>query len=175
MRRIAIMIGSDSDLPQCLAGLAYLEGEERRGNVNVFAVWTNSVHRHMTTTFEHAECGDADVIIAGAGKAAHLPGMVDSYLRYERKNTKTVIIGVAFKGSTERATEAAVLSIAEVPGTQVVFKEEWVGSDGFLKACVFASRETLPTIKLKEPPPPQTRMLHESIEASIEKLAEKGV
>ena len=56
--------------------------------------------------------------------------------------------------TNQKHTEAAILSITEVPGTQVVFKDEegsFVGREGFLRACIAATKGNLPKIVLPGP------------------------
>ena len=161
MRSIMVIVGSDSDLSQCGAGLELLQEFEARGIVSVICVYTTSVHRNTEALFEllkEIHVGqDVDVIIAGAGWAAHLPGMTDAYLRYTLVNTRTVVVGVAFEDvSNEQHTKAAQLSISEVPGTQVVYRDQagqFVGEEGFRRACILAAQGGLPRLQ-----PPQPRL-----------------
>jgi len=160
-RRILVIVGSNSDLPQCGAGLEVLQDSQERGIVSVMCVYTASIHRNTEALFEELKkiCAaqDVDVIIAGAGWAAHLPGMIDAYLRYTLDNTHVVVVGVAFEDErNSRHTEAAKLSISEVPGTQVVYQDQagqFVGPDGFRRACVLAAWGGLPRLQL-----PQSRL-----------------
>lgn len=171
MRILAIMIGSDSDLPQCIEGFAYLLEMKAQGKVAIVSTDTDSIHRHHDTTIEnlcdHANLSRVDGIIAGAGMAAHLPGMLDSFARYQLRNDKVVIYAVAFEGKTEEETLAAILSIEKVPGHQMVFTREHVGSDGFLLACKKAVEEPLPLITVKNPPPHQKRSIEQVYQAAI--------
>lgn len=168
-RRIVVIVGSDSDLPQCGAGLEVLLGSEGQGVVRVFPVYTISVHRNMLELFaflsdRHTQ-QDVDVIIAGAGWAAHLPGMIDAYLRYTLVNTRIVVVGVAFEDRhDELHTQAAELSISEVPGTQVVYRDaagQFVGADGFRRACVLAAQGGLPVLRVPVSRPFQARGIRE--------------
>ena len=168
-RQILVIVGSDSDLPQCGSGLEVLQDFESRGIVSVMCVYTASVHRNTEALFEQLKeiCAaqDVDVIIAGAGWAAHLPGMVDAYLRFTLADTHVVVVGVAFEDEHDsRHTEAAKLSISEVPGTQVVYQDQagqFVGPDGFRRACVLAAWGGLPRLQLPQPRPDQARSIRE--------------
>lgn len=171
-RRIAVMVGSDSDLPQCLAGLKHLSQAEDKGQIEVVEVNTMSIHRNLVPAIEYLEkrdgLRDIDVIIAGAGWAAHLPGMLDAYLGYGLNNTHTSIIGVAFEDpADERHTLAAELSISEVPGTRVIHHDAiggpFVGADGFLRACSYAVSGQLPVLKEMKSRPTQCRTLKDAI------------
>ncbi|GBE16699.1 AIR carboxylase [bacterium BMS3Abin15] len=182
MRKIVVMIGSDSDLPQCEAGFNYLLEAEKKGMAKVVNVITNSIHRNTMDTIMNlndlagrSECC-ADVLIAGAGMANHLTGTADAYLRNYLKNDEIKVIGVAFKGKTGEDTLAAVLSIEKIPGTQVIFdRRDMVGSDGFLKACELAVIGNLPEIKIPEGKSWNRRSLERAIEKMKEIKKEKGV
>ena len=89
----------------------------------------------------------ADVIIAGAGMAAALPGIVKSLL-CRWKKSDIPVIGVAFQGDSEQNNLAAVTSIKCLPGQPVELCENgepYFGLEGFLGACTHAvEREFLP-------------------------------
>jgi len=108
-----------------------------------------------------SEANRPQVLIVCAGWANHLTGCVDAYLRYKLRNDKIVVFGLAFEDENPENTQAAILSILRVPGTQVVYKG--VGTEGFLKACQDAVNEKLPEIKLKESPAHHRRNLQEAI------------
>lgn len=171
-RRIAVLVGSDSDFPQCSEGLYYLRRQQIVGQFVVIGVNTMSIHRNMCEVLEYLDQrnarSDVDVIIAGAGWAAHLPGMMDAYLGYVLNNTCISIIGVAFEDSDDvRHTLAAQLSISEVPGTRVIQHDNtdafFVGADGFSRACRYAVSEELPVLKEMKPRPIQCRTLEDAI------------
>ena len=81
-----------------------------------------------------------------------------------------VVIGVAFEDKeNDRHTQAAFLSITEVPGTQVIFEDDGfpnIGPLGFERACIFAIDEELPKLKLPEPKPIMDLALEEALEIS---------
>ncbi len=156
-KRLAIILGSRSDLKQCTEGLRLLR-EQSEFNVMVHI---RSQHRNtlsLQQLLKELSSLKVDVIIAGAGWANHLTGCTDAFLRYELKNNFTRVIGVAFEDENDdRHTQAAILSITEVPGTQVIYKnamdEMFVGLKGFLKACELAISPELnnfPDIKLPD-------------------------
>lgn len=73
MAKVSIVMGSDSDMPIMAQAAEILEklGVE-------FEITVISAHREPDIFFEYAKTAEArgvKVIIAGAGKAAHLPGM----------------------------------------------------------------------------------------------------
>jgi len=155
MRKIAVMIGSDSDLSQCVSGLRYLSEMKKRGEVRVEKVVTGSIHRNTLAVLKNLTIFSRDrldALVVGAGMANHLTGICDAYLRYVLKDKRIVVIGVAFSNEGHsKATQAAVLSITHVPGTQVVFFDDFIGTGGFLRACKYAVERELPHIELKNP------------------------
>lgn len=88
-------------------------------------------------------------VIIGAGKANHLTGTVDAYLRNTLKNGHVRIIGVAFEGENEEDNRAAIGSITHVPGTHVIY-HSFFGADGFADACRFAVKGDLGTISVPD-------------------------
>ncbi|MFA4819164.1 MAG: phosphoribosylaminoimidazolesuccinocarboxamide synthase [Patescibacteria group bacterium] len=151
-RKIAVIVGSKSDLTQCADGLAFLAQSVNKDKVEVVGITVASIHRNTNAVLKilRSLCDlDVDAIIIGAGWANHLTGTCDAYLRYTLGDDKMAVIGVAFEDENNiDHTKAAILSITEVPGTQVVFND-YVGSAGFLKACEFAVNENLPEVSLK--------------------------
>ena len=170
MKRIGIMIGSDSDLPQCLLGFKYLEGAQNRGRCEVVVIITNSIHRNTEEVLRNLRLYNylLDAWIIGAGWANHLTGTCDAYLRNTLKDDKTRVFGVAFSDHNNNDNNlAAVLSIAKVPGTQVIYNSKYVGENSFLDACMKASEDDyddLPPIKIGAPKPVVKRTLLEAIE-----------
>ena len=73
MARVAIVMGSDSDMPVMSKAADFLE------EMGIdFEMTIISAHREPDIFFEWAKGAEergVKVIIAGAGKAAHLPGM----------------------------------------------------------------------------------------------------
>ena len=73
MAQVGIVMGSDSDLPVMAKAADILEELGVSYEMTVI-----SAHREPDVFFEYAKGAEAKglkVIIAGAGKAAHLPGM----------------------------------------------------------------------------------------------------
>lgn len=165
-RKIGIMVGSDSDLKQCRKGLEILQEQVDQGMADVKFVITNSIHRNTNDVFKNLEIAvtsGIDVLIVGAGWANHLTGTVDAYLRYTMRNDHIVVIGVPFEDKENpKHTEAAKLSITEVPGTQVVYNH-YIGEASFTSACLLATGTSLPEIKLKDPKPVHNRTLGEAL------------
>jgi len=105
--RVGIIMGSKSDLPVMSEAAEVLE--ELGVEIEVTIV---SAHRTPDRMFDYAK-GARDkglqVIIAGAGGAAHLPGMVASI-------TSLPVIGVPVKSSNSIDGWDSVLSILQMPG-----------------------------------------------------------
>lgn len=105
--RIGIIMGSKSDLPimQQAADILKELGVD-------FELTIVSAHRTPHRMLEYAEGArekGLQVIIAGAGGAAHLPGMVASL-------TTLPVIGVPVKSSNSIDGWDSVLSILQMPG-----------------------------------------------------------
>lgn len=176
MRRIAIVLGSRSDLSQCLKGLEYLRGAREGRLVDHPEIRISSAHRLTNETLRWlGECSRAerppDVIIAGAGWAAVLPGLCDAHLRHDLNDTRIVVLGVAFEDpENERHTQAAELSLTDVPSSQLVHSDEqglYRGDEGFLRACQFAVEGALPAIRPADRSrSPETLSLEEAIAAA---------
>ena len=174
MRNVAVIIGSKSDLPQCLDGLQFLQEAFKAGGIELYlgSVLISSIHRATDDTLNQlgsmSAYGDVDVLIAGAGWANHLTGVCDAYLRYGLEDDKIVVIGVAFEDQKYQGhTVAAVSSIVNVPGTQVVYQDDqgiFIGANGFTRACRFAIEGELPEIRIPEPRPQEWLSLAEAIE-----------
>jgi phosphoribosylaminoimidazole carboxylase len=102
---VAITMGSDSDLPVLKPGLALLN------TLNIpFFVTITSAHRTPIRMHEFASTAALQgfrVIIAAAGGAAHLPGMIAAA-------TPLPVIGVPVKGSTLDGMDS-LLSIVQMP------------------------------------------------------------
>lgn len=183
IRRIVVMIGSDSDLKQAHKGLECLYQCEREGLVIIEKVYTNSIHRNtllvlwrlfMIWAFSRF-VKKIDCIIIGAGMANHLTGTCDAFLRNGLRDDKIVVIGVAFAGKNWDETLAAIVSIQQVPGTQVMFDQTThVGTEGFLYACKQAVGGELKRIDLKPVKPGVQRSLAEA-RAAAEKFMKAEV
>jgi len=106
MNQVAIIMGSDSDLPVMRDAADFLKkiGIE-------FELTVVSAHRTPERMFDFATKAHErglQVIIAGAGGAAHLPGMVASL-------TPLPVIGVPIKSSNSIDGWDSILSILQMP------------------------------------------------------------
>ncbi|MEZ4697665.1 MAG: 5-(carboxyamino)imidazole ribonucleotide mutase [Rhodothermales bacterium] len=106
MLKVGVIMGSDSDLPTMKAAADVLE------EFGVpFEVRVVSAHRTPKDMLEYAETAEIrglGVIIAGAGGAAHLPGMVASM-------TSLPVIGVPVISKALSGLDS-LLSIVQMPG-----------------------------------------------------------
>lgn len=106
-KRVSIIMGSDSDLPVMKEAAQVLE-EFGIG----YELTVVSAHRTPDRMYEfgkHAHERGIQVVIAGAGGAAHLPGMVASI-------TPLPVIGVPILSSNSIDGWDSILSILQMPG-----------------------------------------------------------
>ncbi|MDC1308714.1 5-(carboxyamino)imidazole ribonucleotide mutase [Saprospiraceae bacterium] len=104
--KVGIIMGSDSDLPVMQPAAEFLS----KLGID-FEMTVVSAHRTPDRMFEYARAARANginVIIAGAGGAAHLPGMVASL-------TTLPVIGVPIKSSNSIDGWDSILSILQMP------------------------------------------------------------
>jgi len=100
-------MGSDSDLPVMQEAIDILEGFDIQIEVDIV-----SAHRTPEKLFEYSQNAHKrkiKVIIAGAGGAAHLPGMVASM-------SPLPVIGVPVKSRNSIDGWDSILSILQMPG-----------------------------------------------------------
>ena len=93
-----------------------------------------SAHRtpeRMTDFSKEAEKNNFKVIIAGAGGAAHLPGMVASH-------TNLPVIGVPIQSSALKGIDS-LLSIVQMPGGVPVATMS-IGKAGAINAAIYAAK-----------------------------------
>ena len=103
--KVGIIMGSDSDLPVMRAAAEVLDGMEIPYELTVV-----SAHRTPDRMYRYAREAEErgiEVIIAGAGGAAHLPGMAASL-------TTLPVIGVPVKTSSLSGLDS-LLSIVQMP------------------------------------------------------------
>lgn len=125
--KVLVLIGSDSDLPVIKDGLTFLK------EIGIsFRLDISSAHRQPEKTINYAQRARAEgieVIIAVAGMAAHLPGVVASH-------TTIPVIGVPTSGGVLNGIDA-LLSIVQMPkGIPVAT----VGIDASRNAAILACK-----------------------------------
>lgn len=107
MSKVAIVMGSTSDLPVMQDAVDILKEFNIEVEVDIV-----SAHRTPEKLFDfgkYAHTRGISVIIAGAGGAAHLPGMIASL-------SPLPVIGVPVKSSNSIDGWDSVLSILQMPG-----------------------------------------------------------
>ena len=153
-------MGSDSDLPAMQAAADMLTHFEI-----AFELTIVSAHRTPQRMFEYAETAKGrglKVIIAGAGGAAHLPGMVASL-------TTLPVIGVPIKSSNSIDGWDSVLSILQMPGGVPVATVALNGAKnaGILAAQIIGAFDETVSGKIKN----YKKGLSDEVMAKVDKLS----
>lgn len=102
--KIAVVMGSKSDLPKLESGIKFIKSYGIEVVVRIL-----SAHRtpEELTRFLEEIKDNTDVIIAAAGKAAHLPGVIAA-------QTLIPVVGLPIKSSTMDGLDS-LLSIVQMP------------------------------------------------------------
>ncbi|MDO6438050.1 5-(carboxyamino)imidazole ribonucleotide mutase [Cyclobacterium sp. 1_MG-2023] len=104
--KVGIIMGSQSDLPIMSEAAKFLEEMEVGYELTIVSAHRTPVR--MINYAQEAKKRGIKVIIAGAGGAAHLPGMVASL-------TSLPVIGVPVKSSNSIDGWDSILSILQMP------------------------------------------------------------
>ena len=128
MSKVGIVMGSDSDLSVMKAAMETLEKFGIEYDVTVI-----SAHRMPDIFFEYAKAAESkyDVLIAGAGGAAHLPGMAAAV-------TPIPVICVPIHTKSLGGVDS-LYSIVQMPGGVPVATMA-IGEAGATNAALFALR-----------------------------------
>ena len=162
MAKVGIVMGSDSDMPVMSKAADILEQLGVEYEMTII-----SAHREPDVFFEYAKTAESrgfKVIIAGAGMAAHLPGMCAALFPMP-------VVGVPLSGKNLEG-EDALLSIVQMPpGIPVAT----VAIDGGLNAAILAAKilavsDAELLNKLKE----YTQEMKETVQGKAAKLDEIG-
>lgn len=145
MKKVAIVMGSDSDLPVMAKAVKVLEQYGIPYEAHVY-----SAHRtpeQVADFAENAEENDFGVIIAGAGMAAALAGVLAAH-------TTLPVIGVPLKSAVLEGTDALLATVMMPSGIPVatvaidgaknaayLAAEIIAVSDTELSACIKAERK----------------------------------
>ncbi|MBN2861397.1 MAG: 5-(carboxyamino)imidazole ribonucleotide mutase [Sphaerochaetaceae bacterium] len=127
--KVAIIMGSRSDYPQMKEAETILL--EYGVEVEVAVVSAHRTPEYMVSFAKTAREKGFDLIIAGAGGAAHLPGMVASL-------TTLPVIGVPMKSSILNGVDS-LLSIVQMPAGVPVGTMS-IGAAGARNAALYALR-----------------------------------
>ncbi len=125
MKKVAVIMGSDSDLEQIEKAVATLKDFGVVCEVHVY-----SAHRTPEEAREfssRARENDFGVIIAAAGKAAHLAGAIAA-------NTTLPVIGIPLKSSALDGLDALLSTVQMPSGVPVAT----VAIDGSVNAALLA-------------------------------------
>ena len=157
MAKVASVMGSDSDMPVMAQAADVLE----KLGVD-FEITVISAHREPDIFFEYAKTAEArgvKVMIAGAGKAAHLPGMCAALFPMP-------VIGIPMKTSDLGGVDS-LYSIVQMPsGIPVATVAINGGTNaGILAAKILAASDEALLGKLKE--------YSENLKNDVVKKAEK--
>lgn len=162
---VAIIVGSDSDLPIVQETTNILE------ELGVpYEITIGSAHRTPDRVAQYVSTASErgiKVIIAAAGAAAHLPGVVAS-------KTNLPVIGIPIDSSPLNGVDS-LYSIVQMPGGIPVAAMA-IGRAGALNAGIFAAQ----IIALSDPEVSQKlieyrRKMAESVKSKADKLAEIGI
>jgi len=162
MAKVGIVMGSDSDMPVMAQAADFLEkmGIE-------FEMTVISAHREPDVFFEYAKSAEEKgykVMIAGAGKAAHLPGMCAALFPMP-------VIGVPMKTSDLGGVDS-LYSIVQMPSGIPVATVAINGGKnaGILAAKILAASDPELLQKLKD----YSEDMKNEVVSKAEKLDEIG-
>lgn len=161
--QVGIIMGSQSDLPVMAEAAQFLE------DLGIaFELTVVSAHRTPKRMIDYAESArerGIKVIIAGAGGAAHLPGMVASL-------TSLPVIGVPVHSSNSIDGWDSILSILQMPSGIPVATVALNGGKnaGILAASILGAYDAAVGKRLDE----FKKGLREKVEESAAQLEEKG-
>ncbi len=161
--QVGIIMGSQSDLPVMAEAAQFLE------DMGIaFELTVVSAHRTPKRMIEYAESArerGIKVIVAGAGGAAHLPGMVASL-------TSLPVIGVPVHSSNSIDGWDSILSILQMPSGIPVATVALNGGKnaGILAASILGAYDAEVGQKMDA----FKKGLREKVEESAAQLEEKG-
>ena len=162
MKKVGIVMGSDSDMPVMSKAAAILDKLGVEYEMKII-----SAHREPDVFFEYAKTAEEKgfkVIIAGAGMAAHLPGMCAALFPMP-------VVGVPMSGKNLDGMDALYSIVQMPPGIPVAT----VAIDSGMNAAILAAKilavsdeEVLK--KLKD----YSAEMKDTVQAKADRLAEVG-
>ena len=160
--RVAVIMGSASDLGKVEPAITILK--EYGVNVDVRALSAHRAHKDLANFIDEANNNGTEVIIAAAGMAAALPGVVASM-------TVIPVIGVPISGATLDGMDA-LLSIVQMPSGIPVATVAINGgmNAGLLAAKILATSDSELLEKLKK----YSEGMKDAVVAKAEKLEKVG-
>lgn len=127
MKKVAVIMGSDSDLPVVEKAIHMLEQLEIPFEVHVYSAHRTPVEaRDFTLTARERGFG---AIIAAAGKAAHLAGSIAA-------NTTLPVIGIPIRSNNLDGIDALLSTVQMPSGIPVAT----VAIDGAVNAALLAAQ-----------------------------------
>jgi 5-(carboxyamino)imidazole ribonucleotide mutase len=163
MNQVAIIMGSDSDLPVMQPAADFLKSMGISFELTIVSAH-RTPHRLMIYATKVKERG-FKVIIAGAGGAAHLPGMVASL-------SSLPVIGVPIKSTNSLDGWDSILSILQMPAGIPVATVALDASKnaGILAACIIGAFDE----KISEKILDFKKTLETGVMEKIDKLKKEG-
>lgn len=162
MAKVGIIMGSDSDLPVMSEAAKVLD--EFGIQYELTIVSAHRTPEKMYSYAKEAKKRGVSVIIAGAGGAAHLPGMVASL-------TVLPVIGVPVKTSTMSGIDSLYSIVQMPPGIPVATVAiNGAKNAGILAAQILATSDNELSLKVDA----YKASLNEMVEAKAEHLEEIG-
>lgn len=166
MSEVIVVMGSKSDLPTMAEAVGILEDLGVGVSVEIL-----SAHRTPELLAERTKIWEKSgvrVVVAGAGGAAHLPGMLASFCVLP-------VIGVPVKSKSMHGLDA-LLSIAQMPkGIPVATVA--VGNAfnaGLLAARILAQGQTKASEKIQKKLLAYTKSLNRQVKSDRQKLKARG-
>ena len=162
MAKVGIVMGSDSDMPVMAKAAEILDEMGIEYEMTII-----SAHREPDIFFQWAKAAEEKgfkVIIAGAGKAAHLPGMCAAIFPMP-------VIGIPMKTSDLGGVDSLYAIVQMPSGIPVATVAINGGANaGILAAKILATSDPELLAKLKD----YSEKLKKDVVAKADKLAEVG-
>ena len=162
MAKVGIVMGSDSDMPIMAKAADILDQLGVSYEMTII-----SAHREPDVFFEYAKSAEEKgfkVIIAGAGMAAHLPGMCAALFPMP-------VIGIPMSGKNLEGMDALYSIVQMPPGIPVAT----VAIDGGMNAAILAAKMlAMSDPELLEKLKAYSAEMKDTVQAKADRLAEVG-
>ena len=162
MAKVGIVMGSDSDMPIMSKAADILEKLGIDYEIKII-----SAHREPDVFFEYAKTAEEKgfkVIIAGAGMAAHLPGMCAALFPMP-------VIGIPMSGKNLEGMDALYSIVQMPPGIPVAT----VAIGGGMNAAILAAKMlAMSDPELLEKLKAYSAEMKETVQAKADRLAKVG-
>ena len=162
MAQVGIVMGSDSDMPIMAKAADILDQLGVSYEMTII-----SAHREPDVFFEYAKSAEEKgfkVIIAGAGMAAHLPGMCAALFPMP-------VIGIPMSGKNLERMDALYSIVQMPPGIPVAT----VAIDGGMNAAILAAKMlAMSDPELLEKLKAYSAEMKDTVQAKADRLAEVG-